>query len=84
MREKLFGNVNEYKVSKFEACYREYFFFTVFSFPCICGRVKHASLCKHRHIIVFTFLHLHTTKTLTKHVDQNKDSDAEIILSNLR
>ena len=25
MREKLFGNVNEYKVSKFEACYREYF-----------------------------------------------------------
>ena len=26
MREKLFGNVNEYKVSKFEACYREYFF----------------------------------------------------------
>ena len=23
--QKLFGNVNDYKVSKFEACYKEYF-----------------------------------------------------------
>ena len=37
------------------------FLFTVFSFLRICSSVKHASLCTHRHITVFMFLHVHTT-----------------------
>ena len=35
------------------------FLFTVFSFLRICSSVKHASLCTHRHITVFAFLHVH-------------------------
>ena len=60
MFQKPFGNVNEYKVSKFEACNRENLF-TVVSFLCIWSSVKHASLCTQCHIDVFMFLHVHTT-----------------------
>ena len=35
--------------------------FTVFSFLRICSSVTHASLCTHRYITVFMFLHVHTT-----------------------
>ena len=54
-------NVNEYKVSKFEACNREYFCLQYSAFLRICSSVKHASLVIHCHITVFTYLHLHTT-----------------------
>ena len=37
------------------------FLFTVFIFLHICSGAIHTSLCTHRHITVFMFLHVHTT-----------------------
>ena len=61
MFEKLFGNVNEYKVSKFLSMLKGVFLFTIFSFLRIWSSVKHASLWTCRHITIFVFLHVRST-----------------------